>query len=374
MICIAASMLAGCASNVPLNSSLTELGQSSSTVYGANGMILQRVVGINGLGPDDVPGSISRNVDQLPPWQRRVVGSLNFIATDLPDGMSPRVRPDFAKNSRLWMREFPSEMNTDITLAELSKIRQHVLELQESISDFVQANLTELRVRQDKAGEEALTKAVEGTRSARKIADQKLQDYQQVFARGGLVVANWSRSVAGSSSLKAAEDAQLGAEAESQHQADGYLIMANPSVLTLEFGKDAIELQRAFKKQYDESGGSRLLDPDRLFITHFQIRAKRIAFAETRQRATRAALNAQINQLIETFDKFDKDFIARLSALKLELNARFEAVTNTRNFGLLQAQSRSELQGFELIKGSSMFANSVPVVSFRLALATLADD
>jgi hypothetical protein len=101
------AFLAGCVSNVAMNASLTELGQSSATVYGSNGILVQRVISINGLSTEDAPGTLSRNVDQLPVWQRRIFGSLNPIPGDLPDGMSPRLLPA-RPLSRLSVRDYPS--------------------------------------------------------------------------------------------------------------------------------------------------------------------------------------------------------------------------------------------------------------------------
>lgn len=82
---------------------------------------MQRVISINGLSTEDAPGTLSRNVDQLPVWQRRIFGSLNPIPGDLPDGMSPHLLPA-RELSRFSVRDYPS----DIKLTELKDLLEQI--------------------------------------------------------------------------------------------------------------------------------------------------------------------------------------------------------------------------------------------------------
>ncbi|THF62334.1 hypothetical protein E6C76_18615 [Pseudothauera nasutitermitis] len=373
----ALALLSGCSTTAPMNSSLTELGQSSSVVYGANGILVQRAIGINGLHAEDVPGSISRNLDQLPFWKRRWLASMNPLPDDLPDAMSPRLLP-LSPTSRLSVRDYPST-GGDLSLAELHAVREQVLTLQESIAVLVQKKLEVLQLEQKGITTEALDTARTAAKDAETLVDGKQQRHLATLEKGGLVVANWARSVEASGKVQAADTTAAGLEAADKRHIEGYLIMANPRVLTLHFGQDLFKLLDALRARHQATDGSRLLDLDRLFITHFQIRAKRIAFAETRQQTSRAALNAKINELLGSVGAADQNTRQKILALQLELNARLESVTNTRNFGLLESMPPASQgnaginQSIDLgtVSEGIQQPDTLPIVSFRVALGSL---
>lgn len=92
---------------------LTEPGTTSDSEYGAYGMRFVRAINITGLGPEEVVGTMTTDPDK---WSIRELAVFSPFRPDLPDTMTPRLRPGPSKIRRAEVlqdqREQPAEMRS----------------------------------------------------------------------------------------------------------------------------------------------------------------------------------------------------------------------------------------------------------------------
>lgn len=401
--------LAACGSH-PMRVALTELGTTSSSEYGAYHLRMMRAVNITGLGPEEVVGSVSSDPDK---WS---VGEqlARFMPErdDFPDIMAPRLTdgPTQLVVRQFCLPEEPIQQDAPlcrrtgndkerVTLEDLTSLRNNIQFYQVRIAEVAQL---ELKVNALNAASQGMVGATDERKAvirkglaqaypSEKFADQadfdatvalanqaltagdlskELQRMRNILAKPGVVVTNWSRDVDTSASASAGSAASAGLGGNRKIR--GFLILGEPRVSSLQFGTDLIE-RRDIQR-------TTMADPifrtHRNYMTHYQLRARYVVFAETLESALTARLDADVAALVKLLRPiFGANFeVAALAPIKLSVQAQFAAITAVSESGVLDgALGFVQSQNATLAPGKMSWvatemasaAGTLPIISIR---------
>lgn len=401
--------LSGCGSTQPMRLALTELGTTSDSEYGAYGLRLIRAVNITGLGPEEVVGTMTTDPDK---WSiREQLAKLSPFRSDLPDTMTPRIRPG---TSQIVERKFCKTSGTEpkqcenggVKLAELTTLRDGLQKYQQAVADAMNAALKQEALvaarnvlsRDDDAARAALanlqamfpedskttlkdlaaarTQAAKSADEAFDALNAKFEATRAALNTSGVLVTNWEREVAVSGSADAGESFQ--ASASKKKKISGFLILGEPSSISLQIGSDIFSRIND-KPPVGAAWTERVFKRHRNYFTYYQLRAKYVVFAESNLSALQGALKADTKALMAALGPAAAaTFAGKVDALKLKVDAAYAAVAAASEAGVMDASQsvvtrrefsfdRALMDGY--VKSEMETAkNSLPVISMRISL------
>ncbi|WP_155831766.1 hypothetical protein [Hylemonella gracilis] len=366
---LAASLLMGCATPSSMNIAMTELGTVSKSEFGAYGLRMQRVVNITGTGAEDVVGMVSYDPDPFSVFEH--VARFFPGHKDLPDAMAPRFAPGaqtqvlerhFCKtdsqkkncelqngnvtlSNLIELRDVLQVSQAQAALAAQLQVRKIVLEEAKSMAaksdrkDSVLKSLSQLYKGEDFSADGAIDKAIDATKQAVETSGlnlaESLRKVREKTSKSGIFVTQWTSEVDASGSMSAGQGAS--ASASSRRQINGFLILGDPRVINLLLGTDLGERRG---KSWKELGLPPNDDLMRRYITYYQLRARFVVYAESRESEIKAALEADLKQVIEMFGVgfLGSGFsAAALSDLNVKVNAIYAQVGKSLGSGVLDA-------------------------------------
>lgn len=402
--------LSGCGSTQPMRLALTELGTTSDSEYGAYGLRLIRAVNITGLGPEEVVGTMTTDPDK---WSiREQLAKLSPFRSDLPDTMTPRIRPG---TSQIVERKFCKTSGTElkqcenggVKLAELTTLRDGLQKYQQAVADAMNAALKQEALvaarnvlsRDDDAARAALanlqamfpedskttlkdlaaarTQAAKSADEAFDALNAKFEATRAALNTSGVLVTNWEREVAVSGSADAGESLQ--ASASKKKKISGFLILGEPSSISLQIGSDIFSRIND-KPPVGAAWTERVFKRHRNYFTYYQLRAKYVVFAESNLSALQGALKADTEALMATLGSTAAaaTFASKVAALKLKVDAAYAAVAAASEAGAMDAsQSVVSYRDFSFDRAQmaapmalemERAKASLPVISMRFAL------
>jgi hypothetical protein len=341
-------MLTGCASLSPIAITLTDLGTASKTEHSMKGLHVMRSVNITGLGPNEVVGSISVDVDP-PNWF--VDWPSPFSSVDYPDSLGLRLSPEC---SHIVEMTFEGDKNGVKNVATLRDGVQELVELvsrkldleikrtilstsAEILADKTSEHNTEieiLKILQRRYPTDKLTNATEVNESLvlvtnnleviKQIIDKKRKELKAALQTPGIVVTRWSQERKKSGMLDFFKAVTF--QASSSSQQEGFLILGEPRVTTLLLGYDSIagipQLLPDSSKTEEMRALLTVFNAKRTYVTYYQLSAKHIAWGENRSGMSNLAIQADISKIASTLQPYLK--AGNLSSILNDLQAVVE--------------------------------------------------
>lgn len=394
--------LTGCSATGSTGSSmrvaLTEMGATSDSEYGVYGLRMVRSVNITGLGAEEVVGSLTVDPDK---WSiREQSDRLSPTRTDLPSTMAPRL---VSGPSMVVERRFDSTASTvelvqlrdqlqtyqaKIAEATLLQVKKAVLDAAlnaktvktdgnaETVAPETTAALASLYPDESLRTADEIRKASNATSTLLASVDlaAQLKAIQAILQKPGIIITNWQReSDMSASATSTVADGSMGRK----KTVGGLLILGSPRIVTLYFGDDLIDRVADTASAAKQSDS--LFPQDRNYITHYQLRAKQVLFAESQQSAYRANLEAHLDEVAKLIPQLGGiDSATLIKTLKADVAAQYSAVTATSESGVLEAVAsstqkrsfslkRNEIRSFLEAEMASA-DGTIPVINMRVAL------
>lgn len=390
------SFLTGCTSSSEMRTALTDMGVTSDSEYGAYGLRLQRSIDVTGLGAEEVVGSITSDVDK---WSiTEQLARFSPIRNDIPDNMSPRL---INGQSFIVERQFKSE--PEITMTELIQLNEALTDLQEqlaSINDtkvkitifesvtkilsqnnadakLIANNLNRLypdELFDEENLEISLHTRINNLSSAEEIKKDKVTEsknkIQQINNKGGVVVTNWQRKVKADYGVNVSDVNNV--QATTNKVLGGYLILAEPRIVTLYIGHDAIS-NKTTKPAIS-------FKVHRNYLTHFQLRAKKVVYSELQEKILQVSVKANLKNLIDLAEQLNLVSPTQAASLKAEIEITYALASLTSSIGALDAtKSCLKIRDFSLadlgtapreniIEEIKAAKDTVKVISMRVVL------
>lgn len=397
--------LSGCGSQ-PMRLALTELGTTSDSEYGAYGMRFIRAVNITGLGPEEVVGTMTTDPDK---WSlSEQLAKFSPKRPDLPDSMSPRLRTDQSQVIERTFCKHAARQCTagGVTLSDLTSLRDT---LQKQQADIASAAHDALKQEAIAAAQSAL--ATNDTAAASTLAqlqalfpedaqtslkdlpsarlqaavptarvtqalDVALRAPKNALNKSGVLVTHWEREVSYSASASAGEDAK--GSLSGKKKIGGFLILGEPRITSLQFGDDLV-------KRLEEQPGTggkwaeRLFEMHRNYITHYQLRARYVVFAESSLSALQGSIKADLAAIAQSLGpQVAATLSARVQALSVKIDAAYAAISASSETGVMDAGESFVTHrpfSFERLKmpaalmaEMSAAEGTLPVISIRISL------
>lgn len=390
--------LVGCSTNSPMRTALTDMGVSSDSEYGVYGLRLQRSIDITGLGAEEVIGTITSDVDKWSIVEQ--LARFSPLRHDMPDNLSLRL---INGQSFIVERQFESSKGS-ISMQDLMELNYYLTELQSLLALSVRNNVKKTIISEAIS----LVEKAEGDVEKNKgIADRlniiypddyfdvndlavSLRDKYQVLnavsydndvlkiknkikritENGAVLITSWQRRVSAETNSNASEN---NANLNRDSVLGGYLILAEPRTITLYIGHDAIE--------NDDLIESIAFNKNRNYLTHFQLRAKKVVYSELQEKILKASVKFELDSLIDL--ALAEELLSRSSAIRLnaEINSIYELASMTSSFGGLDANKSivkirdfyfNALEGFPNYRDSVLneikaTEDTLRVISMRVA-------
>ena len=182
----------------------------------------------------------------------------------------------------------------------------------------------------------------------KKTPDEKLNvsiaNITKAKGKSGIIITNWERetALAGQADLSAAETSS-----GNIRKVSGFLILGYPRITSLQLGNDLIDRKKESeindklnKCKDNPQTTDQLFKLHRNYITHYQLRAMYVVFAESYQSAFQAALKADITKITRQLSALSGSYPALLAELKnieVKINAAYASVTAATESGVLDA-------------------------------------
>lgn len=400
-ICAFLSLVA-CSTTSPMKVALTELGTSSRSEKVKGGYKAQIAINVTGLAPHEEIGTVSFDPDRF-----SLVDFLSAFSSnpkDIPDILSPKLN---LGNTMVYERTFcgkSTSQNDCATEAHIKEIKDSIDLHDKTIGLLANAEIEQATIRaiqvainqNEKDTEKYLTflkqqfpnntnlataktesytpnldKAVADLEIKIDTLKTELEELKDKVIKPGIIITNWKLN------KSAGVDASvvgLSGSYDSEKDLSGYLILGNPSVHSLHIGKDIIKV----KAQYGDAAN--IFRNKNLYVTFYQVRAKQVLYAESRESTVAIQAKLKLNELISTITTAfsgGANVVSGLQKLDLSLNARYAKYTLSSNQGFLDA-TKGNTTCAPLISGqtvsnckdakSNVVKESVPVVSSRFGL------
>lgn len=385
VIFMIALILGGCAKQ-PISTSLTELGSVSKASYGHNGIPLMQSITINGLDSGDEIGTVTYDPDR-DNW-RKYVGWF----ADFPDTMAPRLTRDSSYILHSWSSTTPTA-STDI-----ASIKNTILNYQNQLSEYYRLQLKQEILAQasaiinrsdrtksndthqmlkalsqadlipaDNNNIEAVNMELNSTNKQIMKLQNELNSSTESFNKPGIIIARWETASDLSTQLDTVASA-LKSSFSNDKKLHGFVILGEPHMLMLYFGADDNKSNKTFLNTN--------IDPDHLYLTHYQLRAKYIAYAESSYQSLGMALDADISKLLQEFSginaisKIDIQNIA--DELKVKLSLDYGRIASNTGEGILSDNHSEKIVCYQSISNCIVKVNdlntTLPIVSSRISL------
>ncbi len=342
-------MLTGCTSLSPIVITLTDLGTASKTQHSMWGLEVMRAVNITGLGPNEVVGSISVDVDP-PNWIRSWPSP--FSSMDYPDSLGLRLSPECSHIVEMTFKDDKSGVKNVVNLRdgvqEIVELVSRKLDLEikrvilstsaEALVDKSSEHNAEiLKILQRRYPTDKLTNATEINESLilvtnnleviKTTIDKKREELKDALQTPGIVMTRWSQERKKSGMLDFFKAATF--QESSSSQQEGFLILGDPRVTTLVLGYDWIAgipnfLPQSCEKCNEEEmrALSKTFRTDRTYITYYQLSAKHIAWGENKSGMSNLAIKADISKIASTLQPYLK--AVNLKSILTDLQAVVE--------------------------------------------------
>lgn len=389
---------------------LTELGTSSDSEYGAYGLRFIRALNVTGLGPEEVVGTMTTDPDK---WSiAEQFARFAPVRSDLPDSMSPRIKVGASmiverQFCKVVMEAGKKKCGSDgVQMDKLIKLRDalqgnqaviaeaaHLLLKAEALAAVrpmldgdAETSSTALRALQSAFPQEAAS-AFKDLASAKVEADSvapraakameaSLKKTQAELSMAGVLVTNWEREVKVSGGVKAGEDVQ--GTFSKTRKIGGFLILGEPRITSLQLGDDLVTrlLEDATAPPI---GAERIFETHRNYITHYQLRARQVVFAESYQSALHASLQVDIAAILQKLEPVTGMALkAQLQAVSAKVDALYAAISAASESGAMDASgsyvethdfsfARDKMNGF-VEEEMKLAQGTLPVISIRLSL------
>jgi hypothetical protein len=132
----------------------------------------------------------------------------------------------------------------------LKDLLEQLSMLQSALKILVESKLEQIQL-SSKMPDEKLSEKLIAQDAKVEAAEQSVQDaqvqYHQILAKGGIIVSNWQRQSQRKGGVSALSSNEI--RGGKSDQDEGYLIMVNPRILTLEFGEDLFALLDEIKSR-----------------------------------------------------------------------------------------------------------------------------
>jgi hypothetical protein len=406
ILCIAAT-LGGCAA--PMREAVTGLGTSSDSEYGAFGMRFIRSVNATGLGAEEAVGTLSVDPDQWSGTEQ--AKRLSPFRTDLPDSMAPRLSASttyvaerrFDGGAGESCASFPS--SNAITLSDVVAIRDGIQGSQVNFSRWVslesKMNVLAIVLETWKdASQDAPAGLLEGLRSlypevtgskktdigaeldkvkeSANLLKKDQENFKTSIGKAGIIITNWERSSAATGNVNVAEAKATG---NGSKKGSGFLILGVPTATTLFFGNDF----STYLNNVKENNGTNFslkasFAMQRLYVTHYQLRAKYMVFTESRQTELSVRAEADLESIKKALGPVvSAKSLAALSNIKLKIDTFYTSMTAIAEASVLDAGTgrlcvRDLNLGDDGRTEISAASGTIPVVSMRVAIGDYIKD
>lgn len=373
-------LFSGCAKQ-PISTSLTELGSVSKARYGHKNVPAIQSININGLGSADTIGTVTYDPDK-DTWRKY----FDWFA-DFPDTMAPRLTSEPSHIIHTWSK-------LEDNGSEIASMKKAIHHYQNQLSEYYRAQLIydilnqSLPNIQDTEEYPRLRKTLiqtgyiaEDTNASRDMRDElaglkkRASDLQnelntsiESFNKPGIVIARWETSSNVGTALDAMESS-LKTSAQQEKNLQGFVILGEPHVVTLVFGND-------FNASYENSVANVFnMDHTHVFITHYQLRAKHIAFAESSYKSLSMALDADVSKLTQELGGFgiaQADIKKVADNLKVKLSMAYGKIAGNTAEGFLSQNYSAKIMCSQnvsnCLEGVMDINTTLPVISSRISL------
>lgn len=392
---LAAVLLPGCASQPAMRTSLTEMGTTSNSEYGAYGMRMMRAINVAGTGADERVGDLTLDVDKFSLAEQ--LRRLWLARKDLPDSMNLHFSPD--GKTKVVQKKLCNSCN-DLHLSDLTNIRDKVEIYQAKITQLAQDKLKQAILENTQARYAAETddkkkteilnavtqlypdlkqadltsnydKTMAALDTSSKSADKTLQEIKAFTNKAGVIITSWERNTALTSSLNAGEVAN--GSFSNKKTVSGFLIMGDPVIYSLKVGKDLkdiIEKNEIIKTASAPKQVGKTLYLDRVYMNYYQLRAKYLVYAEQQQRQTMVAINAKLDEIAKKANQLIGGTIVPaklLEEIKLDVAVQYGSVTNLASSGQLEGVIVSEVD----LEKFNQNDETLPVINNRASVDKL---
>lgn len=373
-------IFSGCAKQ-PISTSLTELGSVSKARYGHKNVPAIQSININGLGSADTIGTITYDPDR-DTWRKY----FDWFA-EFPDTMAPRFTHEPSYILHTWSA-------SETRGAEIALIKKALHHYQGQLAEYYRAQLVYDVLNQalpsikDPEEYPRLRKALiqtgyiaEDASSPRSMDDelailkQRASDLQnelnasiESFNKPGIVIARWETSSNVGTALDAMASS-LNASAQREKNLQGFVILGEPHVVTLVFGKD-------FNASYENNAANAFdMDSTHVYITHHQLRAKQIAYTESSYQSLSMTLDADVSRLTQELGGFgiaQADIKKVVETLKVKLSMAYGQIASNTAEGFLSGNHSEKIVCNQKIANCLESVNDInttlPVISSRISL------
>ncbi len=378
VISMIALIFGGCVKQ-PMSTSLTKLGSVSKASYGHRGIPVMQSISINGLGSGDDIGTITYDPDR-DSWRK----CFDWFS-EFPDMMAPRLTLGDSYVLHSW-----SEMSSPIT--NVTQIKKSLLDYQRQLTEYYRIELKHNVLQQivSKANSEnntsnsikALVRANYVASDSNSSINDTLKELQNranelqkelntsvaSFNTAGVLISRWETSNNHESTLNAADSA-LDTSTEKEKKLQGFVILGEPHIWTLYFGQD-----------YNVSTPKKLasdINHDHFYITHYQLRAKYIAYAESSYQSLAIALDADVSKLVQELSGINgiskMDIQNFADELKIKLSSAYGRIASNTVEGVLLANHSEKVYLHNQNNPNCVFKtldfnSTLPIISSRISL------
>lgn len=378
-------LFGGCAKQ-PISTSLTELGSVSKARYGHNNVPAIQSININGLGSGDTIGTITYDPDR-DTWRKY----FDWFA-EFPDAMAPRFTngPSYVIHTR-------SGSSTDGS--EIASIKKAIQHYQNQLLEYYRAQLiyevlnqtlpkvknTDEQSRVLKSlkrtgyiTDDANTSEdmnVQLTSLKKRASDlqNELNTSVESFNKPGIIIARWEASSNVDTVLDAIASS-FNTSAQREKNLQGFVILGEPHVVTLVFGND-------FNTSMEDNITNLFnMDRSHAYITHHQLRAKHIAYAESSYKSLSMSMDADVSKLIQELSGYgvaQTDIQNVVEQLKVKLSMAYGKIASNTAEGFLSGNHVKTIPCDNNVPAcltkEKDIDSTLPVISSRISLEFFKD-